>query len=936
VGDLRFTVLGPVRAWRDGEELDLGPPTQRAILALLLARAGQPVSVSELVDLVWGEDPPLSAVNIVHRHIGMLRRLFEPGLPTRTAGRWLRVSGGGYLLEADPAAVDLLRFRQLIAQARDAIAGGRPEDAVRTLVAALDLWQGQAATGVEQPARDHPVFTALDREHLAAVREAVDVAMGADLADRVLAPARLAASAHALDESMQARLILVLAAAGHQAEALDTYHAVRIRLADELGIDPGPEVRAAHERVLRQQVTPAPGPDPATPPAQLPAALSTFTGRGREMAEMLALLVDPRQPQPTVVISAISGMAGIGKTTLAVHWAHQVAHRFPDGQLYVNLRGFDPTGAVTSPAEAVRGFLDALGVTPERIPAGIDAQAALYRSLLSGRKVLVLLDNARDVDQVRPLLPGSPGCLVIVTSRDRLAGLVAADGAHRLSLDLFPAHAARDFLARRLGADRLAADQPAADEIVGWCAGLPLALAIVAARATAQAQFPLAAIAAELRAAHGSLDAFAGTGAAIDARAVFSWSYRTLTADAARLFRLLSLHPGPATGAAAAASLTGCPIRRARSLLAELTGAHLIIEQTPGRYAFHDLLRAYAAELTETDDSPDTRRAAVHRLLDHYVHTGYRAARQLATLPEPVTLAAPEPEVVLDDVADHPRALAWFTTEHAALLGAVGLAAQTGFDAHTWHLAWVSRLYFAMRGHWHDWVGTQLAARDAARRLRDPSALGHSHVYLAAAYRRLGRSADAHTEFGHALALFREIGDPAGQADALRGLAGTLEELGRSREALRHAEEALELTRDRGDPIGLGFALNDIGWTCAMIGEYRQGLTYCLEALRLLQQEGHHRGESATLDSLGYIYRHLGDYPEAVGCYRRAAELSREVGDRYPEAETLAGLGDVYHDAGDDEAADAAWRQALAILDELGHPDAGSVRDKLTRRPASR
>ncbi|MER5748658.1 NB-ARC domain-containing protein [Streptomyces sp. NPDC002088] len=334
---------------------------------------------------------------------------------------------------------------------------------------------------------------------------------------------------------------------------------------------------------------------PSPAPAQLPHDLPLFTGRQAELDDLLPPPTGAGQLAETVLISAIGGMAGVGKTVLAVHWAHQVADRFPDGQLYVNLRGFDPSGAIMEPGDAVRGFLDALGVPPERVPHGLDAQAALYRSVLAGRRFLVLLDNARDTDQVRPLLPGTPGCLTIVTSRNELSGLVAAHGARSLTLRSTPSRQ-RAFLVRRLGAERIAAEPGAADEITRLCAGLPLALACVAARAAVHPGFPLEAVAAELREAHGRLDAFTRSDTSADVGTVFSWSSRAVPAEAARLFRLLALHPGPDFSVPAAAALAGLPVRRVRPLLAELSGVHLVNESAPGRYAFHDLLRAHAAE----------------------------------------------------------------------------------------------------------------------------------------------------------------------------------------------------------------------------------------------------------------------------------------------------------------------------------------------------
>jgi hypothetical protein len=403
-----------------------------------------------------------------------------------------------------------------------------------------------------------------------------------------------------------------------------------------------------------------------------------------------------------VVISALSGTAGVGKTTLAVHWAHRVSARFPGGQLYVNLQGFDPGGAALEPGEAVRGFLEALGVPVARIPADLPAQTGLYRSLLAGQRVLVVLDNARDVEQVRPLLPGSPGCLAIVTSRNHLTGLVATEGAYPLTLDLLPTADACDLLTRRLGSGRVASEPAAVDEIIAGCARLPLALTIAAARAATSPDFPLAVFATELHEATRVLDPFHGGDLATDVRAVFSWSYRALSAGAARLFRLLGLHPGPDIGLAAGASLAALQPAEARALLAELTRAHLLAEHAPGRYAFHDLLRSYAAEQAQARESQQERDAAVHRILDHYLHTAHRTAMLIEPHFDPLSLVPAQPGVVLGAAGTAEDAMAWLTAEHAALLAAVLLAADAGHGRHAWQLAWAVTTAFIRRGSWPD------------------------------------------------------------------------------------------------------------------------------------------------------------------------------------------------------------------------------------------
>jgi hypothetical protein len=410
-----------------------------------------------------------------------------------------------------------------------------------------------------------------------------------------------------------------------------------------------------------------------------------------------------------VIIAALSGTAGVGKTTLAVHWAHRVSARFPDGQLYVNLKGFDPGGEALDPSEAARGFLEAFGVPVTRIPADLPGQTGLYRSLLAGRRVLVVLDNARDVEQVRPLLPGSPGCLALVTSRSHLTGLVADEGAYPLALDLLPAADARDLLIRRLGSSLVTSEPAAVDDIIARCARLPLALTIAAARAATSPSFPLAVFAAELREATRALDSFDGGDLATDIRAVFSWSYGALSAAAARLFRLLGLHPGPDIGLSAAASLAAIQPDQARTPLAELTRAHLLAEHSPGRYAFHDLLRSYAAEQAQAHDSQPVRDAAVDRLLDHYLHTARNAAMLIEPHFEPPALMSAHPGVSPGEPGTAEDAMSWFQAEHAILLATVQLAADAGHARHVWRLAWMLSPAFIRRGSWTDHARAQHA-----------------------------------------------------------------------------------------------------------------------------------------------------------------------------------------------------------------------------------
>jgi hypothetical protein len=683
---------------------------------------------------------------------------------------------------------------------------------------------------------------------------------------------------------------------------------------------------------------PAPGetlrrnpPAAASPPAQLPLDVHGFAGRDGELAQLDAVLAAAAGQPRAVVISAVSGTAGVGKTALAVHWAHRVAGRFADGQLYVNLRGFDPGGQAMAPADAIRGFLDALGVPAERIPPGLDAQAALYRSTMAGRRVLVVLDNARDAEQARPLLPGTSAALVVATSRRQLTPLVAADGAHPITVDTLSTVEARELLAHRLGADRLAAEPAAAEDIIAACARLPLALTIVAARAATHPTFPLTTLADELTESRSRLEALTAGDPATDVRAVFSWSYHALTPPAARLFRLLGLHPGPDTSVQAAASLAGQPVSEVLPLVAELARATLITEHAPARYTFHDLLRAYADDLTRTHDSDEHRRAAIGRLLDHYLHTAHAADRLLHPHrdPIPLPLPAPAPGASPEHPADHDHAMAWLVAEYPGLLAGLRLAFDTGHDSHTWYLAWALDTFLERRGHWHTLVDTWETALDAAGRLGQPVAQGHAHRLLGCAHTLLGRYADAHTHLRRSLDLHAQTGDLVGQAHTYNHLALLDGLQGRPRQALDQVQPALAIYQAARDLRGQAYALNSVGWYRALLGDHTEALTVCEQALMLFQELGDRPGEANTWDSLGYAHHRLDHHTAAVDCYQHAFDLYRDLGDRYNQADTLTHLGDTHHTAGNPAAARTAWQHALVILTDLDHPDAADLRGKL-------
>ncbi|MGE5830027.1 MAG: BTAD domain-containing putative transcriptional regulator, partial [Micromonosporaceae bacterium] len=680
-------VLGSVQIDAGGNSVDVGPPQRCAVLAALAADAGRLVTHETLVDRVWGPAPPLRALRTAQTHVTNLRSLLARVDAAARATVTVR-HRGGYVLDVDTDLVDIHRLRRLAAEAGDL--GRAGVDRLARWREAVGLWRGEPLAGL--------AGEWIERTRQAWYDEYREVVISWALAEidaghpvAVLSRLDALIVRYPLVESLPAVLMQALYAAGRRTEALNCYAAIRQRLDEELAERPGPQLRAVYQAILRREPPPTPLAAPAESrvlaatavPRQLPVDVRGFAGRADQLARLDALASTLGNEGATVVISAIAGTAGVGKTALAVHWAHRAARRFPDGQLYINLRGFDPDGAMVDPASAIRGFLAALGVPAERIPTDPDAQAGLYRTVLADKQMLIVLDNARDATQVRPLLPGAPHCLVLVTSRNQLAGLIVATAAHSLRLDLLTPDEARDLLTQRLGSRRIAAEPDAVATLISLCAYLPLALALVAARAATHPQLSLAALADQLHDTGTRLDALATDDPTTDPRAVFSWSYTAVSPPAQRLFRLLGLHPGPDISAAAAASLAALTPSEARPLLAELTAASLLAEHRPGRYILHDLLRGYATHLAETIDTDQQRHAATGRILDHYLHTVLPATRLLDPGRDPIPLAPARAGVTPEQPGDHAQALRWFTVEHQVLLAAVDLAAATGFDTHT-------------------------------------------------------------------------------------------------------------------------------------------------------------------------------------------------------------------------------------------------------------
>ncbi|MFI9832912.1 AfsR/SARP family transcriptional regulator [Streptomyces sp. NPDC051913] len=940
-----FLLLGPVEIrGADGACPDPGPGRQRAVLAALVVDAGRWVSMSTLIDRVWGEDVPAQARPSLYAYISRIRRTLKGLVPSGGAGTetvpQLRRGPGGYVLDVPPADVDVLRFRQLLAQAR--VQDRTDAERVVMLRAALGLWRGEPLAGLAGAWAERTRGSWV-QERIEATRVWADAELRLGCPAEVIGTLTGHVAEYPLVEPLTVALMWALQLAGRGPEALTLYTALQKRLAEELGTDPGAEAQQAHQAILRDApVLPARSATALvegvaeaalqhTLPAQLPLRTAAFTGRNRELAVLDGLLAATTEPSAAAVVAVVRGTAGVGKTALAVHWAHGVADRFPDGQLYVNLRGFDPSGAALTPDRAVRGFLEAMGIPAEGIPVDFEARVGLYRSLLARRRVLIVLDNAADADQVRALLPGSAGCLAMVTSRNRLTGLVATEGAHPIALDLLSPAEARELLARRIGEHRLTAEPDAVTEIVTRCARLPLALAVTAARATIRPTLSLTQLAVDLSTTRGSLAALAGDGddPAADVRRVFSWSYDALGPGAARLFALLGLHPGPEISTPAAASLGGLGPDGVRDALTELSRAHLITECFPGRYALHDLLRAYAAELARTLDPDCEQRPAVHRLLDHYVCTAHTADQVLEPYRPCIVPLTTGPGVSGVQFTDWADALTWFAAELPALLTVLRQAADTAMDTHAWQLARGLATYLQRRGTAQDFLTSQHIGLAAARRSCDETGQAHAHVGLAHAHIRLRRLDEAHAHLEQALKLFGRTQDVVGQGDTRAAIAAARSLEGHY-DTRDHLLQALEDFRTAGHRAGQARVLNNFGWYYATQRDPR-ALTRSAEALSLLEGTGDGMLQAAAWDTYGYAHQQLGHHDQALDCFRRALELFQEVGDRFGEVATLTHLGDTHHATDEPEAAARAWREALDILEGFGQPGTDDLRARLGR-----
>jgi tetratricopeptide (TPR) repeat protein len=629
----------------------------------------------------------------------------------------------------------------------------------------------------------------------------------------------------------------------------------------------------------------------------------------------------------TVVPWVISGAGGVGKTSLALAWADRHVERFPDGQLFVDLRGFTPVGDPMAPGEAVRGFLDALGVDAGRLPRGLDAQVALYRSLVADKRMLIVLDNAVTVEQLAPLLPGGRSCTVLVTSRNRLAGLVARHGARPLLLDVLDHVEARAMVTTTLGSERVHAEEQSVRELLALCGGFPLSLAMIVARVRNNPRLQMSEVVADLR--EFGLEDLDHDESTASLSATLSWSLRHLTAEQRTAFALIGTAPGPDTSLPAVTSLTGLSTVRARKVLRALEDASLIDRRIRGRYAMHDVIRAYATACAH-DLAEPVRRDALRRVLDFYLHTAYAAERRLDRFAVPIRLDPPASGVVPAALPDEATAMAWMDTEHPGLLAAQRAAAAHQWHSVTWQLAWTLTTFHHRRGHHHDEVAVWRVALDAATRLPDPATLVQAHRFVGRACLRLGRWDEASAHVGRALALAEQHGDSAQQAHTHRMLAMVRWKEGDYRQALDHSRRALGLYRAVGQPIGEAAGHCDVGWFAAHLGDYDTARIHCRASLALNEIHRNLDGEACAHDSLGWIDHRTGRHREAVDHYLHALSLFRGLGNTYHAADALDRLGHSLVSLGHPERARVAWSEALELYQYQGRDiDAERMRSSL-------
>jgi len=909
---MEFRVLGPLEVTRAGRALRLGAARERSVLAILLLNANGVVAVDSVVDQLWPEAPPDSAVHAVHVSISRLRRVLDDG-----GTRRIETRKPGYLVRVESGELDLHVFERLCREGRSLAAEGDPESASALFAEASALWRGPALADLA----DEP-FARAAAVHLAEARmEAVEGRIAADLElgrhARLVAELEEWVAVHPLRERLRAQLMRALYGCGRQADALAVFRQTRALLVDELGIEPGPELREVEASILAGDLRP----DRTRPglggQAQLPSDTASFTGRSDEMEQILALATTQADGEADVTpgliaICAMDGMAGIGKTALALRAAHLLTSRFPDGRLFIDLHGHTDKVAAVEPGQALDRLLRAIGVPGDRIPADPEDRAALYRSELAGRRVLIVLDNARDGAQVRPLLPAAPGCLVLVTSRRRLSAL---DEATVLSLDVLPPSDAAALFGRVAGEDRVVGDDRAVEQIIQLCGRLPLALRIAAARLRHRPTWTAGQLAERLVGEHTRLGELADSDRSV--AAAFAASYREMDDQHRRLFRLLGLHPGSDLDLYAAAALAGAGLDATERLLEDLIDANLLGQVVMGRYRFHDLMRAYAARLAAEQDSDPDREAALARLLEYYLHATGAAVGRVLPSQRRRTPSLPPSTSLVPPMASAGDALGWLDAERTASIAMLVQLKDARWRSQLGQLGQIlsMSLRFGSRG---------ADTLTVNRRLLEIARAEDDRLLEAAAWDSLAwglnilhdyRPALEHAQ--RALALYREIGDGIGECSALNCLGYSVGDEDPDAAAV-YFQQALSAARTVGDHEGEGRALQNLSTISAARGRYRDELAYLKQSLAAHELAGNRAGISLCLLGLGDHHVRLGHDEQALDCVRQSLRLARETGFRLAEPAALDLIGRVLKRSGRYADAVDHHQQALALARDSG------------------
>ncbi|HUQ57796.1 AfsR/SARP family transcriptional regulator [Lentzea sp.] len=891
----QFQVLGPFEVRVHDEVLDLGGPRIRTLLAVLTANAGRVTTVGTMVESLWGPQFPPDAHRTVRSYISRLRRALA-------VDRLIVTQPAGYVLRLDPHVVDARRFERLVEAGRDALAAGRAANAAEQLSLALTLWRGEAYGEFSATPVLRAEAARLEGLRLGAVEDRVDAELANGAGAALVEELTALTDRHPGRERLWGQLMTALYRAGRQAEALDAFLRARAVLVERFGLDPSPRLSALHQQVLDNDarlfgVPVAATDDPARD--DLPGDIPDFAGRGTE----LALLATARDTgRHAVVIEAIDGMAGVGKTTLAVHAAHRFAEHYHD-RLFIDLHGHAPSQRPVSPMAALDALLRALGVPEERIPLEPDARAALWRAELATRSVLVVLDNAADAAQVRPLLPGTSRSLTLITSRRRLVDL---DATQVVSLDVLPETDAVALFTSVAGGD---GEECSVHEVVALCGHLPLAIRIAAARLRARPAWTVGHLADRLRQAHSPITELEAGDRSV--AAAFALSYEHLDEQRQRVFRLLGLHPGPDFGAHAAAALAAVDLPEAGRLLESLVDDHLLQEPAPGRYRFHDLVRQHAHAVALADEPEPLRHKALRRVVDYYLHTAHNGSRLLDQQHPPIAL---EPaDCVPHPLPDGAAAMAWFDANHHCVLAARIAAEDAGWDTVVWQLAWSLDNFHYRRGHLHDNIASWRVGLVAAERLGDLAVQARAHRRLGLVYAPLGRDAEALLHLRRSLSLSEQVGDTLGQAGAHIVLALALTWRKDDHGVLAHLTEARNLYRRTGTTRWEIRALSMMGASYTRLGHHTRARRFCESALALCLRHDDVYGQADSMDGLGAIAGNTGDHDQALRHYTRALGLWRDLDNTYRQAGTLAALGDTRRDLGELDTARQCWQEAIDL-----------------------